>query len=60
MYWPSPKNLAHVIALCAAVFISLQWWFADQGGVYTFWYVPLMLLMVFRPNLQDRVAVPFR
>jgi hypothetical protein len=58
MFWPAPKNLAHVIALCAAVFISLQWWGADQGGVYILWYLPLLLLLVFRPNLQDRVAVP--
>lgn len=54
--WPAPKNLSHVIALCAAVFISLQWWGADQGGVYVLWYVPLLLLMVFRPNLHERVA----
>jgi hypothetical protein len=58
MFWPAPKNLAHVIALCAAMFISLQWWCADQGGVYILWYMPLLLLLVFRPNLQDRVALP--
>jgi len=55
MFWPAPKNLAHIIALCAAVFISLQWWSAEQGGVYVLWYVPLLLLLIFRPNLQDRV-----
>src|ERR1019366_3604752 len=44
MFWPAPKNLAHVIALCAAAFISLQWWCADQGGVYILWYMPLLLL----------------
>jgi hypothetical protein len=55
-FWPWPKNLAHVIALSAAVFISLQWWCADQGGVYVLWYVPLLLLLVFRPNLHERVA----
>jgi hypothetical protein len=54
--WPAPKNLAHVIALSAGIFISLQWWGADQGGVHVLWYVPLLLLMVFRPNLHDRVA----
>ncbi|MBI3824092.1 MAG: hypothetical protein HY289_15600 [Planctomycetes bacterium] len=57
MFWPAPKNLAHVIALCCAVFIGLQGWCADQGGVYALWYVPLLLLLVFRPNLQDRVPV---
>ena len=55
-FWPAPKNLAHVIALSAGVFISLQWWGADQGGVYVLWYVPLLLLLVFRPNLHERVA----
>jgi hypothetical protein len=54
--WPAPKNLAHVIALSAGVFISLQWWGADQGGVFVLWYVPLLLLLVFRPNLHERVA----
>lgn len=58
MFWPSPKNLAHVIALSAAVFIGMQFWWADQGGIYVMWYIPLMLLMIFRPNLQDRVAPP--
>ncbi len=57
-FWPTPKNLAHVIALSAAVFIGLQWWCADQGGIYILWYVPLLLLMIFRPNLQDRMAPP--
>ena len=56
MFWPTPKNLAHVIALTTAVFIALQWWFADQGGTYVLWYLPLLLLLVFRPNLQDRTA----
>ncbi len=57
-FWPSPKTLAHVIALSAAVFIGLQWWGADQGGIYILWYLPLLLLLIFRPNLQDRVAPP--
>jgi hypothetical protein len=57
-FWPAPKNLAHVIALCAAVFIGLQWWWADRGGVYVLWYLPLLLLLTFRPFLQDRVAPP--
>ena len=58
MFWPTPKNLGHVIALTAAVFISLQWWCAEQGGTYVLWYLPLLLLLVFRPNVQDRVPPP--
>jgi hypothetical protein len=52
--WPAPKNLAHVLALSAAVLIGMQFWYADQGGVYVLWYLPLILLLVFRPNLSDR------
>jgi hypothetical protein len=49
--WPSPKNLSHLIALSAAVLIGVQFWHADRGGAYVLWYLPLVLLMVFRPNL---------
>jgi hypothetical protein len=51
--WPSPKNLSHLIALSAAVLIGVQFWHADRGGVYVLWYLPLLLLMVFRPNLSS-------
>ena len=33
-FWPSPKNLAHVLALSAAALVGVQFWYADQGGVY--------------------------
>jgi hypothetical protein len=58
LFWPARKTLAHVIALSAAVVIGIQFWFADQGGVYLLWYLPLLLLLVFRPNLSDRLAAP--
>jgi hypothetical protein len=57
-FWPSPKNLAHVLALSAAALIGMQFWYADQGGVYVLWYLPLLLLIVFRPNLSDRRPPP--
>ncbi|MCX7701154.1 MAG: hypothetical protein N2039_09775 [Gemmataceae bacterium] len=53
-FWPRPKNLGHVIALSAAVLIGIQFWYADQGGLYVLWYLPLYVLMIFRPNLSDR------
>lgn len=56
--WPTPKNLAHVISLSAAVIIGIQLWYGDQGGAYVLWYLPLLLLMVFRPNLSDRRPNP--
>ena len=49
--WPTPKNLAHVLALSAAALLGMQFWYADQGGVHVLWYLPLLLLLVFRPNL---------
>jgi hypothetical protein len=52
-FWPMPKNLAHVLALSSAVLIGTQFWYADQGGTYVLWYLPLFLLMAFRPNLAD-------
>jgi hypothetical protein len=50
--WPTPKNLSHLIALSAAVLIGVQFWYADRGGVYVLWYLPLLLLMSYRPNLS--------
>lgn len=57
-FWPSPKNLAHLLALTAALLVGVQLWYADQGGVYVLWYLPLLILLVFRPNLADRVPPP--
>jgi hypothetical protein len=53
VFWPTPRNLAQVIAQSAAVVVGVQFWYADQGGVYVLWYLPLVLLMVFRPNLSE-------
>lgn len=58
LFWPVPKNLAHLLALSAAVLVGLQFWYADRGGAHVLWYLPLLLLLVFRPNLQDRLAPP--
>jgi hypothetical protein len=57
-FWPAPKNLAHVIALSAGLLIGLQFWYADQGGVYVLWYLPYLLLLVFRPNLSSCQPAP--
>ena len=54
IFWPAPKNLAHLLALSAATLIGIQFWYADQGGVYVLWYLPILLLIIFRPNLSDR------
>jgi hypothetical protein len=58
--WPLPKNLAHVLALSAAAILGVQFWYADQGGTYILWYLPLLLLLMFRPNLADRRPLPIQ
>jgi hypothetical protein len=37
--------------------IGAQFWHAHGGGIYVAWYLPLLLLTIHRPNLEDRVAV---
>ena len=54
--WPAQKNLGTLIAGSAAVMASSQFWHGYGGGLYIAWFLPLLLLTIFRPNLQDRVA----
>ncbi len=55
--WPAQKNLGTLLSCSAAVMLGTQFWHANQGGLQMAWYLPLLLLTVFRPNLEDRVAV---
>ncbi len=55
--WPSQKNLGTLISCSAAVMLATQFWHLDAGGTYMAWYLPLLLLTIFRPNLEDRVAM---
>jgi hypothetical protein len=57
--WPSQKNLGTLMSCSAALMLGTQFWhgFGDGGGLYLGWYLPLVLLTVFRPNLEDRVAL---
>lgn len=59
-FWPTPKNLAHILATSAIVLIGIQFWYADRGGAYVLWYLPLLLLLMFRPNLSDRLPMPIQ
>ena len=60
LFWPAPKNLAHVLALSSALLVGIQFWYADRGGVHVLWYLPFFLLMVFRPNLTTCQAPRIR
>jgi hypothetical protein len=54
IFWPSPKNLGSLLSCSAAVMLASQFWHGYGGGLYMAWYLPLLLLTVFRPNLEDR------
>lgn len=54
--WPYQKNLATLISCTAAIMAAAQFWHAYDGGVFIAWFLPLLLLVIFRPNLEDRVA----
>ena len=36
--------------------VAVQFWLGTGGGLHIAWYLPLLLLIVFRPNLSGRVA----
>jgi hypothetical protein len=55
--WPAQKNLGTLLSCSAAVMLGTHFWLAHGGGPYMGWYLPLVLLTVFRPNLEDRVAL---
>lgn len=55
-FWPAQKSLATLINCSAAVMITAQFCYAYGGGLPMAWYLPLVLLTVFRPNLDDLVA----
>ena len=55
--WPAQKNLGTLLSCSAAVMLGSQFWHTYQGGIYMSWYLPLLVLTIFRPNLEDRVAL---
>ena len=55
--WPAPKNLGTLMSCTAAVLLGSQFWKAHNGGLFMAWYLPVLLLVVFRPNLENRVAL---
>jgi hypothetical protein len=54
--WPAQKNLGTLLSCTAAVMLGSQFWHLYEGGLYMAWFLPLLVLTIFRPNLEDRVA----
>ena len=55
--WPAQKNLGTLLSCSSAVMVATQFWHGWGGGLYMAWFLPLILLTIFRPNLEDRVAL---
>jgi hypothetical protein len=57
--WPVRKHLGRLISCTGLLVVGAQLWHAggDGGGVYVAWYLPMYLLTIFRPNLEERVAL---
>ena len=53
---PSHKHLATLIGGSALLMLSVQFFQLYQGSLYLSWYLPLLILTIFRPNLEDRTA----
>lgn len=51
--WPPVRTLAHVAALSASILIGVQFWYAERGGLYVLWYLPLLIVMAFRPTVAE-------
>jgi hypothetical protein len=60
--WPTRKSLSELIALSAALLVASQFWYLDKGGALVLLYLPLALLMMFRPTMAARrpVATPLQ
>jgi hypothetical protein len=54
--WPRHKDLATMMAGSAAIVIGTQLWYPQQGSVYVLWYLPMLLMVVFRPPLHHSMA----
>ncbi len=56
-FWPARKTLGTLMCGSAAVMLAAQFWHGYGGGLYMAWFLPPVLLTIFRPNVDDRIAV---
>ncbi len=55
--WPAQKNLGSLISCTAALLLATRFWNGEGGGLYLGWSLPLIVLIMFRSNLEDRVML---
>jgi hypothetical protein len=60
--WPARKTLAELISMSAALLVASQFWYLDKGGTLVLLYLPLAILMMFRPTMTPRkpLAMPLQ
>ena len=56
-FWPVRKDLGTLISCMGAAMIAVQFWHGDGGGLYLAWFMPLVLMIIFRPNLDHKTAI---
>ncbi len=56
VFWPPRKNLGTLICGTAAIMLAAQFWHGNGGGLFMAWFLPFVMLTIFRPNLDDRIA----
>ena len=56
IFWPPRKTLGTLMCGTAAIMLAAQFWHGYGGGLYMAWFMPCVLLTIFRPNLDDRIA----
>ncbi|ADV60951.1 hypothetical protein Isop_0356 [Isosphaera pallida ATCC 43644] len=49
-FWPAQKTPAELIAVSCATLITSQFWYLDHGGTLVALYLPLLLILIFRPS----------
>jgi hypothetical protein len=54
---PRQRNLEGLLANSTSLIVAAQMWYPDDIGRYVLWYLPLLLLVIFRPRL-DRLLLP--
>jgi hypothetical protein len=57
MLFPARKNLAELISMSAAVLVASQFWYLDKGGTLVLLYLPLAIIMMFRPTITERKPI---
>lgn len=52
--WPAKKRFEHLLAHSAAIIVGVQFWYPQQAGEYLSGYIPLFVLIAFRPKLSPK------